>query len=70
MAAIRFNAEFIEMRMAQHRLWQHEAEHVLMEEIISEVQELPKRRPRTGRLFDLLPPHIQGSLVSSLEAKR
>jgi hypothetical protein len=56
--------------MAQHKAWQHEAEHLLIEEIIAEIQKLPKRQPRTARLFELLPAHVQGSIVSDLEKRQ
>lgn len=69
MAQTKFDAAFIERRMEQHRRWQHQAEHALIEEIIDEVQEMPKRRPRTGRLFEMLPGHVQGSIVTDLEPR-
>jgi hypothetical protein len=53
MAQTKFTAEFLERRMAEHRRWQHEVEYALIEEIIDEVQALPKRRPKTGRLFEV-----------------
>jgi hypothetical protein len=56
--------------MAEHKLWQHEAEYALMEEIIDEVQALPKRKPQTARLFELLPGHVQGRIVVDLERKQ
>jgi hypothetical protein len=65
-----FTAAFLERRMAEHRRWQHEAQYALIEEIIDEVQELPKRKPRTARLFDILPPHVQGAIVTDLETKQ
>lgn len=42
----------IEQRMEDHRRWQHATEHALIEEIIDEVQSLPKRQPRNGMLLD------------------
>lgn len=54
--ATEFNAAFIERRMAEHQRWQHEVEYALIEEIIDEVQALPKRRPKTGRLFEITLP--------------
>ena len=51
----KFDAEFLQSRMDAHRRWQHEAEYALIEEIIDEVQALPKRRPKSGRLFEVLP---------------
>jgi hypothetical protein len=45
--ATEFTAEFLERRMAEHRRWQHETEYRLIQEIMDEVQALPKRRPRT-----------------------
>lgn len=68
--AIKFDAEFLERRMEQHRRWQHQAEHALIEEIIDEVQELPRRRPKSGRLFDILPEHVQASIVIDLERRQ
>ena len=53
--ATKFNEAFIEARMKQHQRWQHETEYALIEEIIDEVQALPKRKPKSGRLFDVLP---------------
>jgi hypothetical protein len=67
---MKFNQAFIEQRMAEHKLWQHAAEYALIEEIIDEVQELPKRRPRSGRLFELLPEHVQASIVTDLEPRQ
>jgi hypothetical protein len=67
---VKFSAATLEEGMRQHKLWQHEAEHALMEEIIEEVQELPKRRPRTARLFEVLPAHVQGRIVVDLERKQ
>lgn len=57
--AIKFDADFLERRMAEHRRWQHEVEYALVEEIIEEVQSLPKRPPKTGRLFLELPAHLR-----------
>jgi hypothetical protein len=60
MATIKYwSAEFLEQRMAEHKLWQHKVEYALMEEIIDEVQSLPVRAPKAGRLFDLLPEHME-----------
>jgi hypothetical protein len=53
--ATKFNEDFVEKRMAEHRRWQHEAEYALIEEIIDEVQALPRRKPKTARLFEVLP---------------
>ena len=53
--AIKFTAEFLEERMAQHRRFQHDLEAQWVHEIIDEVQSLPKRRPRSGNLFTMLP---------------
>lgn len=55
----RFDAAFIERRMAEHKRWQHEAEYAMIEEILDEVQALPKRKPKTGRLFVELPEHMR-----------
>ena len=60
-------AKYLDAAMEQHRRWQHEAEHCLVEEMIEEIQALPKRKPRTGRLFDDLPP--RESIVADLEPK-
>lgn len=48
----KWSAEFLERRMEAHRRWQHETEKRLIEEIIDEVQSLPKRKPRSGMLLD------------------
>jgi hypothetical protein len=61
--AIKFDAEFLERRMAEHRRWQHAAEHALIEEIIDDVQQLAARKPRPGRLFDLAPEHLRELVV-------
>jgi hypothetical protein len=59
-----WSAEFIERRMAEHKLWQHAVECSAIEEIISEVQALPPRAPkRSGWLFELKPEHVQTSVV-------
>jgi hypothetical protein len=58
MAPIKFDAAFVERRMAEHKRWQHDVERALIEEIIDEVQALPRRASRqSGRLFELLPEH-------------
>lgn len=57
--ATEFNEAFLERRMAEHRRWQHEIEYALVEEIIDEVQALPKRTPKTGRLFLDLPESLR-----------
>lgn len=56
--ATKWSHEFIEQRMAEHRNWQHEVEYALIEEILDEVQHLPPRRPKSGRLFLELPEHL------------
>jgi hypothetical protein len=63
-------AALLEQRMAEHKKWQHEAVYIMVEEIIAEVQALPKRKPTTARLFELLPEHVQGSIVVDLERKQ
>ena len=69
--ATKFTAAFIERRMEEHKRWQHDAEYALIEDIIDEVQQLPKRKPKTGRLFDELPPHISQTIFAeSLREKR
>ncbi|HZW97198.1 MAG TPA: hypothetical protein VFF64_29915 [Candidatus Eremiobacteraceae bacterium] len=55
MEPTKWSMEFVERRMEAHRRWQHEVEYALIEEIIDEVQALPKRQPKTGRLFLELP---------------
>jgi hypothetical protein len=57
-------AAILEQRMAEHKLWQHEAEYALIEEIIDEVQALPKRKPKTGRLFVELPEHMRDQVAA------
>ena len=52
--ATKFTAEFLETRMAAHRRLIHDLEDEYVNEIIDEVQELPKRKPKMGRLFPLL----------------
>lgn len=61
--AIKFNAEFIERRMEEHQRWQHAVEYELIEEIIDEVQQLPMRKPKSGRLFELAPLHLREMVV-------
>jgi hypothetical protein len=60
---IKFNAQFIEQRMAEHRRWQHAVEYELIEEIIDEVQQLPMRKPKSGRLFELAPEQLRELVV-------
>lgn len=68
MPEIRFDAAFVERRLAEHKLWQHAVERALIEEIIDEVQALPARAPRrSGRLFELLPEHGQKSFEGKLQ---
>jgi hypothetical protein len=45
--------------MEQHRRWRHEVEYAMLEEILDEVQNLPARRPKSGRLFLELPEHMR-----------
>lgn len=47
-----WSREFLERRMEQHRRWQHHTEKKLIEEIIDEIQALPKREPRSGMLLE------------------
>jgi hypothetical protein len=56
--ATEFNHDFIERRMAEHKRMQHDLEAQWSHEIIDEVQALPKRRPRSGDLFSLLPDEL------------
>ena len=60
-----WSSDFLERRMAEHRRWQHEAEYALIEEILDEVQSLPPRRPKSGRLFLELPEHLAQSTRKS-----
>jgi hypothetical protein len=49
---VKFTAEFVERRLAEHRRMMHKLEHDAIEEIIDEVQSLPRRAPRaSGQLF-------------------
>lgn len=57
--ATKFTWDFIEQRMAEHRRWQHAVEYELIEEIIDEVQQLPMRKPKSGRLFLLDPEKLR-----------
>lgn len=57
--ATKFDAAFIERRMEQHRRWRHHTEKKLIEEIIDEVQTLPKREPRSGMLLEFDRPEMQ-----------
>jgi hypothetical protein len=59
----KFDAAFIEEFMAQHKRFQHDLEAQYVNEIIDEVQALPKRKPRSGELFTLLPDPLQKDLV-------
>lgn len=45
-------AAHLEARMEEHRRWQHHTEKKLIEEIIDEVQTLPKRQSRSGMLLE------------------
>ena len=63
-------AKYLETRMEQHKRWQHAAEHALVEEIIEEVQALPRRKPKSGRLFELLPANVQASIVNDMEPRQ
>ena len=53
--ATKWSNEFVERRMEEHRRFLHDLEAQWVNEIIDEVQALPKRKPRTGDLFTLLP---------------
>lgn len=55
----RFDAAFIERRMKEHKSWQRRVEYAMLEEIIDEVHALPRRQPKTGRLFLELPEHLR-----------
>lgn len=50
-------AKFLDERMEQHRRHQHHTEKKLIEEIIDEVQALPKRQPRSGMLLEFPSPN-------------
>lgn len=53
---MKFTAEFLERRMAEHKRQMHALECRLIEEAIDEVHALPVRAPRrSGYLFDLVP---------------
>lgn len=52
MAPTKFS-EFLEARMEEHRRQMHAIEREEIAAIIDEVQELPKRKPKSGRLFDV-----------------
>jgi hypothetical protein len=47
-----WSAEFLNRRMEEHRRFQHATEKRLIEEIIDEVQTLPKRQSRCGMLLE------------------
>lgn len=47
-----WSQEFLERRMEEHRLCMHHTEKKLIEEIIDEIQALPKRQPRSGMLLE------------------
>lgn len=55
-----WSREFLERRMEEHRRWQHHTEKKLIEEVIDEVQSLPKRQPRSGMLLEF--PESAGQL--------
>lgn len=63
MAPTKFTPEFLAARMADHQRWQHAVEYELIEEIIDEVQQLPIRKPKSGRLFELAPEQLRNLLV-------
>ena len=46
---------------AEHQRWRHEVEYAMLEEILDEVQNLPPRRNKPGRLFLELPEHMRES---------
>ena len=50
--ATKFTAEFIEESMRRHKLWQHEQERELYEEIIEEIQMMPRRARKTTGFLD------------------
>jgi hypothetical protein len=47
--------QYLDAAMEQHKRFQHDLELQWLNEIIDEVQALPKRKPRCGDLFSLLP---------------
>lgn len=53
--ATKFDAAFLAQRMQEHQRFLHDLETQYVHEIVDEVQALPKRKPRTGDLFTLLP---------------
>lgn len=66
--ATEFNHEFIERRLSEHRRFQHDLEAEWTHEIIDEVQALPKRKPRTGDLFTILPDSFEKPKSSAVRA--
>jgi hypothetical protein len=54
-----WSAEYLDERMEAHRRWQHAVERELIAQVIDEVQELPKRAPKAGRLFEVLPEPLE-----------
>ena len=61
--ATEFNSRFLDERMEQHRRLVHDLEAQWTHEIIDEVQALPKRRPRSGDLFTLLPDESERNVM-------
>lgn len=61
--ATKFDGAFIERRMAEHKRFQHDLEAQWVNEIIDEVQALPKRKPRSGDLFTMLPDALNRNVV-------
>ena len=54
--ATKFDSDFIERRMAEHKRRMHRIEHELIQEIIDEVQSLPHREPRGSLALDFPTP--------------
>jgi hypothetical protein len=48
--------------MEEHQRWQQDATNQFICEAIDEVQSLPPRAPKAGRLFQLLPEHISSKI--------
>ena len=52
-------AEWLDRRVEAHQRNQHATEKRLIEEIIDEVQALPKRQPRSGMLLEFPAQHLE-----------
>lgn len=45
-------AKYLDQRMEEHKRWQRATEKRLIEEVIDEIQSLPKRKSRSGMLLE------------------